>query len=397
MPTFHYTGYDALGEHVTGTIKSLSETVARHTLAEERSVMVETLRPSFMSREWGRAKPRQNSVMLFTRMTASLLRSLTLQESLEITREGLGDSRMERVLWNVSVHINRGRPLAEALAEHPEAFGSVYVAAVRAAEANLHEVMRMLAVSQKRSQETRRKIVKGLAYPTTVMFIGLLVTLVILYVVVPKFARAVADAGAEAPLIMKMMMGASQVLRVGGPAFLCAGGLLAWLAMRAYRREGGFRQRVDKVLLRVPVLGPLLEQSALAGWARLFAILYTSGTSVGSAVKLAAQTLDNHVLRARLVSVADGHDAGRPLWKEMNRAGLPAVAAKMTQVGEEGGNLAGMMTELAEYYEEEASYSVDKLTSRLEPLALLIIMCPVSLLAGGVVALMQASIQAVTQ
>ena len=398
MPTFHYTGYDAFGESVSGTIKSLSDVVARHTLAEEQRVHVETLRPSFLSREWGPAKPKPSSVVLFTRMTASLLRSLTLQESLEVTRDDLGDPRMERVLWDVSVHMKRGRPFADALAEHPKAFSPVYVAAVRAGEqAGLQEIMRMLAISQKRSQDTRRKVIKGLAYPATVLGIGILVTIVILYVVVPRFASAVADAGAEAPLIMRMMLGASHVLRLAGPALLLVFGILAWLAVRAYRRKGRFRDRVDSAVLRVPVLGTLIRQSALAGWARLFAILYTSGTSVSAAVTLAGQTISNQVLQAQLIAVADGHSAGRPLWQEMRRAGIPPIAAKMTQVGEEGGRLAEMMNELAEYYDEETSYSVDKLTAKLEPLAIVIIMIPVALLVGGVMALMQASMQAVVQ
>lgn len=398
MPTFHYTGFDALGQPVSGTIQSLSETVARHALESERQVRVASLRPSFFSREWGPAKPKAASVVLFTRMTSSLLRSLTLQESLEVTRDDLGDPRMERVLWEVSVRVKLGGSLADALAEHPRAFDPVYVAAVRAGEqANLQDVMRMLAVSQKRTQETRRKVVKGLAYPTTVLGIGMIVTLVILYVVVPRFAQAVADAGAEAPVIMRMMLGASHVLRLAGPALLAGVVLVAWIAVRAYRRSDGFRRRADAALLRIPILGTLLRQAALATWARLFAILYSSGTAVPSAITLAAHTVANQVLRHQLLEVSRGHVDGRPLWQEMKRVQLPPIAAKMTRVGEDGGRLAEMMIELADYYDEETSHSVDKLTSRLEPLAIIIIMIPVALLVGGVYALMTASMQAVTQ
>lgn len=398
MPTFHYTGFDALGQPVSGSIESLSETVARHALEQERQIRVAALRPSFFSREWGPAKPKAASVVLFTRMTSSLLRSLTLQESLEVTRDDLGDPRMERVLWEVSVRVKLGGSLADALAEHPRAFDPVYVAAVRAGEqANLQDVMRMLAVSQKRTQETRRKVVKGLAYPTTVLGIGMIVTLVILYVVVPRFAQAVADAGAEAPVIMRMMLGASHVLRLAGPALLAGVVLAIWLAVRAYRRSECFRRRADAALLRIPILGTLLRQAALATWARLFAILYSSGTAVPSAITLTAHTVGNHVLRHQLLEVSRGHVDGRPLWQEMKRVGLPPVAAKMTRVGEEGGRLAEMMIELADHYDEETAYSVDKLTSKLEPLAIIIIMIPIALLVGGVYALMTSSMQAVTQ
>lgn len=398
MATFHYTGFDALGQPVTGSIQCLSETVARYTLAEDHHVQVATLRPSFLSREWGPPKPRRATVVLFTRMTASLLRSLTLKEALEVTRNDLGDTRMERVLSDVSVRVERGGSLADALAEHPATFDAVYVAAVRAGEGtNLQDVMRMLAISQKRNQETRRKVVKGLAYPATVLGIGLLVTLVILYVVVPRFARAVAEAGAGAPVIMRMMLGASEVLRLTGPLLLVGAALGTWLGVRGYRRHPGFRRRVDAGMLRLPILGTLLRQAALAAWARLFAILYTSGEPVISAVTLAAQTVGNDVLRAQLLAVSTGHGDGRPLWQEMKRAGIPPIAAKMTQVGEEGGRLAEMMNELADYYDEETSYSVDKLTSKLEPLAIIIIMIPIALLVGGVYALMASSMQAVTQ
>lgn len=398
MATFHYTGFDALGQPVAGSIQSLSETVARYTLAEDHQVQVATLRPSFMSREWGPPKPKRSTVVLFTRMVSSLLKSLTLQEALEVTRGDLGDTRMERVLSDVSVRVKRGGSLADALAEHPATFDAVYVAAVRAGEqANLSDVMRMLAVSQKRNQETRRKVVKGLAYPATVLGIGMLVTLVILYVVVPRFARAVAEAGAGAPVIMRMMLGASEVLRLTGPLLAVGVALGTWLAVRGYRRNPGFRRRVDSATLRLPILGTLLRQAAIAAWARLFAILYSSGTPVPSAVSLAAQTIGNHVLRAQLLAVSTGHGDGRPLWQEMKRAGIPPIAAKMTQVGEEGGRLADMMNELADYYDEETSYSVDKLTSKLEPLAIIIIMIPIALLVGGVYALMASSMQAVTQ
>jgi type IV pilus assembly protein PilC len=398
MATFHYTGFDALGRPVSGTIKSLSETVARHALAEERQVRAATLRPSFFSREWGPAKPKAASVIFFTRWTSSLLKSLTLQDTLEITRDDLGDPRMERVLWDVSVRVKLGGSLADAMAEHPRAFSSVYVAAVRAAEqANLQDVMRMLAVSQKQTQEMRRKVVKGLAYPATILGIGMIVTLVILYVVVPRFARAVAEVGAEAPLIMRMMLGASELLRLTGPALLAGVVLLAWLAARAYRRGTGFRRRTDALLLRISVLGNLLRQSALSIWARLFAILYSSGTSVPSAVTLAAQTVGNTVLREKLLAVSRGHVDGRPLWEEMKRTKMPPVATKMTRVGEEGGRLAEMMHELADHYAEETSYSVDKLASKLEPLAIVIIMIPIALLVASVYLMMTSTMQAVTQ
>jgi type IV pilus assembly protein PilC len=397
MPTFNYTGYDALGQSVSGSIKSLSETVARYSLTEDQQIQVETLRPSFMSREWGSSRPKRASVILFTRMTASLLRSLTLMQSLEVTRNDLGDPKMERLLLDVTVRVKRGSSLADALADHPGAFDAVYVAAIRAGEqANLQDVMRMLAISQKRNQETRRKVVKGLAYPFTVLGIGILVTLVILYVVVPRFAQAVAEAGAGAPVIMKMMLGASEVLRLLGPLLLLLAGAGTWAAIRGYRGHPGFRRRVDAAMLRLPILGTLLRQAALAAWARLFAILYSSGTPVPTAVSLAAQTIGNHVLRSQLITVSAGHAEGRALWQEMRRAGIPAIAAKMTQVGEEGGRLAEMMNELSDYYDEETSYSVDKLTSKLEPLAIIIIMVPIALLVGGVYALMASSMQAVT-
>lgn len=398
MRTFHYHGTDAFGRPVAGKIRATSESLARHSLEEEQRVRVAELRPAFLSREWGPARPETGSVVLFTRLTASLLRSLTLQEALEVARDDIGDSRMERILWDVSVSVKRGRPLADALAEHPAAFDPVYVAAVRAGEgANLPNVMRMLAVSQKRAQETRRKVVKGLAYPTTILGIGVAVTLVILYVVVPRFARAVADAGADAPMIMRMMLGASEVLRIAGPAALVASAILTWLGVAAYRAPGTFRARVDAVLLHVPILGTLLRQAALATWARLFAILYTSGTAVPMAVEMAAQTVGNRVLRERLHAVAQGHAHGRPLWQEMRRAGIPPIASTITRVGEEGGRLSELMIEMADYYEEETSYSVDKLTSRLEPIAIIVIMVPIALLVGGVYSLMTSSMQAVTQ
>lgn len=398
MPTYHYSGFDPLGTPVSGSIRSVSEAVARQALLDEGQMQVTSLRPSFFSREWAPSRPKPASVVLFTRMTSSLLKSLTLQESLEVTRNDLGDPRMERVLWDVSVGVKRGRAFADALAEHPAAFDAVYVAAVRAGEqANLGDVLRMLAASQKRTQETRRRVAKGLAYPATVLGIGMLVTLVILYVVVPRFAKAVADAGAEAPAIMRVMLGASHVLRLAGPALLVAAVLALWVGVRAYRAGGGFRRRADGALLRVPVLGTLLRQAAIASWARLFAILYGSGTAVSASIELAAETVGNLVIRSQMMAVARAHADGRPLWEEMRRVGIPPIATKMTRVGEEGGRLAEMMNELAEFYDEETSYSVEKLTSRLEPIAIVVIMIPIALLVGGVYALMTASMQAVTQ
>src|SRR5688572_19895435 len=115
MPTFSYTGTDALGNRVTGKLVAPTESSARQLLADEQHVAVTSLRPTFFSRQWGKGRPKHESVLLFTRTTSSLLRSLTLQEALEITREDLGDPRMEAILWDVSVAVKRGRTLADAL------------------------------------------------------------------------------------------------------------------------------------------------------------------------------------------------------------------------------------------------------------------------------------------
>jgi len=398
MPTFNYAGTDALGNRVTGKLEAPAESLARQLLTDEQHVTVTSLRPTLISRQWGRGRPKRESVLLFTRTTSSLLRSLTLQEALEITREDLGDPRMESILWDVSVAVKRGKTLADALEVHPNAFDPVYVAAVRAGEqANMHDVMGMLATSLKRARDHRRKVAKGLGYPLTVMAIGAVVTLVILYVVVPSFAKAVADAGAEAPWLMKMMLGASQVLRIAGPALLLLAAGLTIGFTRAYRGNERFRTSIDRALMRIPVMGTLLRHAALGAWARLFAILYTSGTPVSAGVRLAALAIGNRVVRNQLVAVADGHAHGRALWQEMKRAGLPPTAAKMTQVGEEGGRLAEMMLDLAEHYDEETSHTVEKLTNKIEPIAIVIIMIPVGLLVAGVYTLMSASMEAVVR
>lgn len=397
MGTYIYAGIDLAGHHVDGRIAAVSEAVARYKLEDEQRIQITTLRPSFLSREFGSPTPNSGSVLLFTRLMASLLQSLTVKEALEIMRNDTGDARMERTLWEISVQVQSGRSLADAMGNQPQAFNNGYVTSIRAGEEsnNLRTVMRLLTESIKRTQETRRKVMKGISYPGVIMLVGMIVTLIILFLVVPRFATEVAEAGADAPVIMQMMMGASTVLRTTAPILFPALAVLAWLGVRSYRTREQFRTAVDRLILRMPLLGTLITQAAIAGWARLFAILYTSRTPVAEAITVASRTVDNRVIRAKLVAVASGHAAGRPIHEEIRHGGLPKVMAKMIQVGEEGGRLAQMLTELAEYYEEETTYSVDKLTSKLEPLAIVIIMIPVGLLVGGVYMMMSQSMQAV--
>jgi type II secretory pathway component PulF len=155
------------------------------------------------------------------------------------------------------------------------------------------------------------------------------------------------------------------------------------------------RVHADRLLLRVPILGTLIEQAAIAGWARLFSILYSSRTDPIKAVELAAETLTNAELRDRFMRVADAQTLGRDIAAQMRVVGIPAVAAKMLQVGTESSRVAEMMNELAEYYEEETDYTVDKLTSRMEPIAVVVVMVPVGTLVSGVYLMMTQSMRAI--
>lgn len=387
MGTFQYTATDLWGQVVTGRIEARTEEDARLLLLE-RQLTPEAMAQPWWGRSLGSKRVKKEEVATFTGMFSALLRSnLKPREALEELREEMPSRAMRDVLSDVAVKVGRGRPLAEAFGEHPDAFSPVYVAAVAAGEASssLKRVTEKLSRDLQRIVRTRRKVIGALTYPAVVLTIVTIVGIGLLYFIVPQIAQVLIDAGGELPLLTRILLGASRVTQVAGPFALAALVLGAFGVRLVLRKSPELRERVDAALLRVPVAGKVVLASGCASFAHLFSTLMAGRASVTESTRLAAQTVPNLHLRRLLTEVGDRHLEGRPLWEEMRSTGvLPSTLVVMTKTGERSANLAEQMESAGCYFDEQVDFQVERMLALLGPLAIVLAFIPVIMLVMGI-------------
>lgn len=385
--TFTYTGHDRWGAEISGSIAAASEEEARYHLSEQ-AIQVESIAVPWHAREFGKPTVKKGDLSVFTSLFASLLRSnLKPREALEELRAEAPGKTLRKVLVQVSTRVEGGRPLAEAMAEHPSVFDNVYTSAVRAGEASgsLKDVLSKLAVGLERTEKTRRKVVGSLTYPVIVLSIVSIVGAALLYFIVPQIAGQLLQAGAELPVLTKILLGASDATQKFGPVVL----VLLIVAAVSYKlgraKSPSFREKTDYLMTRIPIIGEIVLFGSTARFAHLFAILLAGRAGIVESLTLAAATVPNTHIRNRFLQVTEGHAEGRPLWEEMKRVGtIPAIMVTMVKVGERSATLAEQMEVAGHHYDEQVEFKMEKLTSVLGPITIVLAFIPVIMLVIGI-------------
>jgi len=371
MAYFKYVALDAEGITQHGTLEA-SDQGSAATQLQQRGLLL--LRLDATANGGSRSKTRGvlngAALVSFTQQLATLLGAgQPLERALGILLKQSADPKRRALLERIRDRVKAGKPLSQVLEEEGGQFSSLYISMVRAGEAggSLEETLRQLSDYLERSEVLRGEVVNALIYPIFLV-VGVLGSLALLLVyVVPQFVPIFRDLGVPIPLITSAILGLGEFLSAYGLLLLGTTVALIWtLAVR--RRDPQRRQRHDRRLLGIRVIGPLLQRLEAARLARTLGTLLGNGVALLQAMLIVRQVCGNHAVRAQVDQASDWVKGGGTLAEAFgDQPLLPELALQMIEVGEQAGNLDAMLIKAADVFDVEVKRGIDRLLAALVP------------------------------
>ena len=388
LTTYVWAGKDKRGKILKGERTGRSEMFIKAELRQQgiNPTSVRKKPKPLFGGAGRRIKPAE--IAVFSRQLATMLTSgIPLVQSFAIISAAAENPRLRVLVDKLRVDVESGATLAEALARHPLFFDQLYVSLVEAGESAgvLDQVLDSIAGYKERIESIKGKIKKALFYPTAVVAVAFIVSSVLLLFVIPQFQDIFKGFGADLPAFTRVVIDASGFARAHG--WLIALVLVAAIVglIEFKKRSRAFAQLLDRVILKTPILGPVLEKAALARFSSTLATTFAAGVPLVDALKTVAGATGNIVYENAVNAVREDVAVGYQLQLAMQQTGLfPPMLIQMTAIGEEAGSLDAMLSKVAAVYEEEVNNTVDALSSLLEPLIIVFI----GVLVGGMVVAM---------
>ncbi len=324
----------------------------------------------------GRAIKPQD-IAIFSRQLATMMKAgVPLVQGFEIVAGGQSNPRMKNMLIDIKNSIEGGSTLSESLNKYPVQFDELFVNLVAAGEQAgvLDTLLDEIATYKERTEEIKSKIKKALFYPAAVIGVAVLVSAVLLIFVVPQFQMIFQDAGSDLPAFTQAVINLSENVQSYGwiYAIVIVGSIVA--IVLAKKRSRPFAHLLDRIALKVPIIGKILHDSAIARFARTLATTFAAGVPLVDALDTVSGATGNAVYGEAVKRIREDVSVGHQLQLAMSQVNLfPNMVIQMTAIGEESGSLDAMLTKVAEFYEREVNNAVDALSSLIEPLVMVVI------------------------
>ncbi len=316
-------------------------------------------------------------IAFFSRQMATMMKSgVPIVTSLEIIEGGQKNPRMKKMLEQIRFDIESGMSLSEAISQHPGQFDELYRNLVRAGEGAgvLETVLDTIASYKENLEALKGKIKKALFYPAMVVAVAMLVSSILLIYVVPQFEGFFKSFGADLPAFTKMIVSMSEFMLQWWLPILLALVLGGIAFVVAFKRSPTFKHSIDRLILKLPVIGEIMHNSAIARFARTLAVTFRAGVPLVEALDNVAGATGNSVYEKAVYRIRDDVSVGYPVNMAMKQVNLfPHMVIQMAAIGEEAGALDAMLFKVAEYYEQEVNNAVDALSSLLEPVIMVFI------------------------
>jgi type IV pilus assembly protein PilC len=381
LDTFVWEGTDKRGVKMKGEETSKNANMLRAEL-RRRGIQPTVVKPKPKPLFGNTGKPiSPKEIAVFSRQLATMIKSgVPLVMALEIIGNGNKNPRMKKLVDEMRTDIEGGSSIYEAMSKHPVQFDELYRNLVKAGEGAgvLETVLETIANYKENIETLKGKIKKALFYPAMVIVVAILVSALLLTVVVPQFESTFASFGAELPAFTLLIIAASKFVLKWWWAILLVtvGGIFAFIF--TYKRSPSLQHTVDRLSLKVPVVGQILHNAAIARFARTLAVTFKAGVPLVEALGIVAGATGSKVYEQAVMRMRDDVAVGYQVNLAMKQTALfPHMVVQMTAIGEEAGALDTMLFKVAEFYEEEVNNAVDALSSLLEPMIMVII--------GGVV------------
>lgn len=385
MKSFVWVGTDKRGMKLKGDEQGKNENMIRVELRKRgiNALSVKEKRSNYFTDAGGTVKPRDISIVA-RQLSTMMGAGVPLVQSFEIIGGGSPNPALKKLLLTVKADLEGGLSLAEALARHPVHFDELFVNLVRAGESAgvLDTILDTVATYKERMEAIKSKIKKAMYYPIAVIAVAVIVSAILLIFVVPQFEAVFANFGAELPAFTQMIVTASRWLTSYWYIVIAVVAGSVFLFMTALNRSWAFQNFVDRMLLKLPVIGQILHQSATARFARTLAITFKAGVPLVEALDTVAGATGSRIYQTAVQRVKADVAVGHQLNLAMRQTNLfSSMVIQMTAIGEEAGSLDTMLSKVAEFYEAEVNNAVDALSTLLEPFIMVII----GTLVGGMV------------
>jgi type IV pilus assembly protein PilC len=380
--SFIWEGKDKRGKVVKGKSLAKDETALR---AELRRQGVAPNRIKKQSSSIGGGKPNPGDIAVFSRQLATMLSAgIPLVQSFDIVGAGHEKASMQKLILDIKSDVEGGVSLHEALAKRPLYFDDLFVNLVEAGEqaGALETLLDKVATYKEKTEALKKKVKKALFYPTAVLVVAVIVTVILLVFVIPQFENLFKDFGADLPAFTQMVINLSKFVQSKGVFIAVVLGGAGYAFAYFHKRSRKMRQKMDRLQLRLPVIGPILRKAAIARFARTLSTMFAAGVPLVEAMESVAGATGNIVYEDATLAMRDEVATGTRLQRAMENTNLfPNMVVQMIAVGEEAGALDEMSGKVATFYEEEVDNAVDAMSSLLEPL----IMAILGVLVGGLV------------
>ena len=386
--TFKWEGVNRKGQKVSGELQGENPNQIKVELRKQGVTVSKVRRKteSMFSKYSGAIKP-MDIAMISRQITTMLAAGVPLVQTLQLLSRSHEKNKMREFLSQISLDVESGTPLSQALSKHPRYFDELYCDLVAAGEQSgaLEQIYDRIATYKEKAEALKSKIKKALFYPAMVILVAIIVTCILLLFVVPQFEDIFKSFGAELPAFTQLVINISRFLQKSWYLFFGAIIVAIFLFVRAHRKSQKVRDRTDKFLLDIPVIGMILDKACLARFARTLATTFAAGIPLVEALVSAAGASGNAVYRKAVLAVRNEVMAGMQMHVAMRTVEVfPDIVTQMVMIGEESGSIDDMLSKIAGIFEQQVDDAVDALSSLIEPF----IMVVLGVLVGGLVVAM---------
>jgi type IV pilus assembly protein PilC len=386
MPTFTYTARAINGDLKSATIEAPSRDDVIKQLRQLKLNVVKIDEGTANRKKRG-GSIKMRDIVIFTRQFSTMINAgLPLVQALDILANQSENPALKEVTRQVMFDVESGNTVADALRKHPKAFSDLYVNMVSAGEAGgiLDTILMRLAVFMEKNDALVRKVKGAMIYPGVIISVAAIAITVLLVFVIPTFENMFNSAGIELPLPTRIVIGLSRGLKSYW-YMLIGAAIAAFVSIKRYYATPGGKLNIDRMMLKMPVLGDVLRKSAVSRFTRTLGTLISSGVSILDGLEITAKTSGNRVIQDAIMesraSIAGGETIAAPLKKS---AVFPPMVISMIAVGEQTGGLDEMLTKIADFYDEEVDAAVSGLLALMEPVMIVFL----GVVVGGMVVAM---------
>ena len=381
--TFVWTGLDKNGRKNQGEIVAASQALAKAQLRKQGISAKTVKRKAKPLFSVGSKKIKSSDIAIFTRQLATMMKAgVPLVQSFDIVAEGLENEGMRELVTGIKTDVAAGGGLAASLAKHPKYFDDLFCSLVGSGEnsGTLEVMLDRVATYKEKTEALRAKIKKAMTYPIAVIVVAIVVTAILLVKVVPTFAETFRGFGADLPGFTLFVLRISEFMQAYWFIMLVGVMGAGWCYSQAMLRSKKFRDRIDALSLKLPIIGGIVHDSVVARFSRTLSTTFAAGVPLVEALESTAGAAGNAIYSAAIFQIRDDVTSGTSLYQSIRATGLfPTMLLQMTSIGEESGSLDEMLGKVADQYETMVDDAVDNLSSLMEPL----IMSILGVLIGG--------------